>query len=799
MAYSNIHAGYTDKTTDKSHHEPNPLHQFASYNTIFTLSGVKEEELRGDQAFLKNTPHDIIARSGGIGEGNTQASDGLQIGGDAPPSIRADKSKFFDYESEAASVGSIGLEASRSILNRNHDIFIEDVNILSTIGPNTQRNLASVTKMDFRIHEPYSITFIEKVRAATLLNGFLDYQDAPLLLTIEFVGTDENGKQVKAYGLTRKIPILIVRVEFEVNEGGAVYDVIAVPLNELAFDDRFKMARTDFNIEPSNPEDFAEELNEVIRTDQGKEIEQGLRQFEDTYKFTVHPELVKQIKDFSALPGVHTQGSVSKWLKRSDRVAGDTKRFELSADSFDARGGGSGLAYLNSANNKSGANTGKGVQVNIPKGSSLPKAFEDYIRTLPPYSSFAEDFWKAYYTMTGTINTFAIDDVTNILHTKRRRENNKKIADLQSDPARQDELFKTYQENQYIPWFRIKSSVRTNYRKFDRLTQMHPKEIHYEAVPYKVHILKLLKSGVSLGKVNWDNFVRKSYNYIYTGDNVDINALRINYKSAYYMRAVRPEVKDPTEAGEWKPIDKFFNYLFPNETQPEKLLPLRQYPSILKGRSATEGVTSVSQEFYDYLTNPVADMMNIQIDILGDPGYLTQDNFVPIVSRTSENDPVDEVALTGFEEEWNRSFNSYNSDRYQPIINLKYRLPADVNERKGFMFSRESKSIDENLFFSGAYQVYKVDSRFERGAFTQTLHCVRLNNQQGTGVPAVLYSAANKKTEIKTERNEGQGWNRFTDDPDQPHGKEGGSTGKFKEDTKDFYKRMGEKYTRRRR
>ena len=63
MAYPNIHAGFTDKTKDRSHHEPNPLHQFASYNTIFTLSGVKEEELR-DNTFLKNTPHDIIARSG---------------------------------------------------------------------------------------------------------------------------------------------------------------------------------------------------------------------------------------------------------------------------------------------------------------------------------------------------------------------------------------------------------------------------------------------------------------------------------------------------------------------------------------------------------------------------------------------------------------------------------------------------------------------------------------------------------------------------------------------------------------
>ena len=759
MAYPNIHAGFTDKTTDRSHHIKNPLHQFASYNSIFTLSGVREEELN-NRSFLTNPVHDIIARSGGIGEGNTQASDGLQIGGDAPPSIKADKSKYFDYESEAYGVKSIGFEASKNILNRNHDIFIEDVNILSTVGPNTQRNMTSVTKMDFRIHEPYSITFIEKVRAATLLNGFLDYQDAPLLLTIDFVGTDEKGQQVKAYGLTRKIPILIVRVEFEVNEGGAVYDVIAVPLNELAFDDRFKMARTDINIEPSNPEDFAAELNEVIKKDQAKEIEDGLRQFEDTYKFTVHPELVKQIKNFSALPGVHTQGSVSTWLKRGDSVSGTagTSNPRVNRD-----------IRRNRARNQGGTNTGSGVETEIPRGSSLPEAFSDYIRTLPPYRDFATDFWKAYYTMTGTITDFAIDEGTKILYTKNRRENNKKIAKLQADPEKQDELYKTYQENQYIPWYRIKSSVRTNYRKFDRLTQMHPKEIHYEAVPYKVHILKLLKPGVSIGKVNWDDFVRKSYNYIYTGDNVDINALRINYKSAYYMRAVRPEVKTGTESGELNPLEKAFAGLLPNETQPEKLLPIRQYPSVIKGRSATEGIPSVAQEFFDYLTNPVADMMNIQIDILGDPGYLTQDNFVPIVSETSVSDPnigtsdYQGDVGAGYEAEWNTSFNSFNSDRYQPIINLKYRLPADVNERKGFMFSRESKSIDENLFFSGAYQVYKVDSRFERGAFTQTLHCVRLNNQQGEGVPAELFTAANKSTSIITDRGRNRSLDGITD------------------------------------
>ena len=247
-------------------------------------------------------------------------------------------------------------------------------------------------------------------------------------------------------------------------------------------------------------------------------------------------------------------------------------------------------------------------------------------------------------------------------------------------------------------------------------------------------------------------------------DNVDINSLRINYKSAYYMRAVRQEQKTEAEAGTINPIEKFANWVIPNEKQPEKLLTLRQYASNLKGRAATEGIPSVAQEFFDYLTNPVADMMNIQIDILGDPGYLTQDNFVPI----------NDVRLPEYEQEWNTKFNSYNSDRYQPIINLKYRLPADVNEKKGFMFSRESKDIDENLFFSGAYQVYKVDSRFERGAFTQTLHCVRLNNQQGTGAPAVLVSSASKEvsqiTETPVKKN--NNWGGMFDDVVVPDVKE---------------------------
>ena len=42
-----------------------------------------------------------------------------------------------------------------------------------------------------------------------------------------------------------------------------------------------------------------------------------------------------------------------------------------------------------------------------------------------------------------------------------------------------------------------------------------------------------------MANVDWASKVHKEYDYIYTGDNVDVQGLRINYKTAYYMRNVR--------------------------------------------------------------------------------------------------------------------------------------------------------------------------------------------------------------------------------------------------------------------
>jgi hypothetical protein len=282
-------------------------------------------------------------------------------------------------------------------------------------------------------------------------------------------------------------------------------------------------------------------------------------------------------------------------------------------------------------------------------------------------------------------------------------------------------------ENQYVNWFKIKTTVETDIDQFDEITRMHPKKIIYQAIPYKIHVLKLITPGVSVSGVNWSKQVHKEYNYIYTGANLDVQNLKINYKTAYYMRNVRGNDKGQAERGIFNWIAKSAQEIFGREKYPEPLKPLRQYPSINKGRSTvnTEEDNPKLQQFYDYLTNPEADMIRIELEILGDPAYLCQDMYMPIHQ--------DRVTKAGGQGTFSGEFESFNSDSFQPIITVNYRIPDDLNDNKGLMFSDGGKTRDEDLFFNGLYQVNKIDSKFDNGQFTQTLHCSRFNNQQGAG------------------------------------------------------------------
>jgi hypothetical protein len=154
-----------------------------------------------------------------------------------------------------------------------------------------------------------------------------------------------------------------------------------------------------------------------------------------------------------------------------------------------------------------------------------------------------------------------------------------------------------------------------------------------------------------------------------------------------------------------------------------------------------------SQEFYDYITNPQVDMMRIELEILGDPAYISQDMYttIPVTSGgTPKPNPHSEEVYDG-------KNGSFNAEQYQPLIKVNYRLPDEINLKEGVMFEKQL-SVGENLFFNGIYQVTRVDSRFQNGEFTQVLTCVRLNNQRGEGRKALITPGDVEKLGIGKEK-----------------------------------------------
>ena len=126
--------------------------------------------------------------------------------------------------------------------------------------------------------------------------------------------------------------------------------------------------------------------------------------------------------------------------------------------------------------------------------------------------------------------------------------------------------------------------------------------------------------------------------------------------------------------------------------------------------------------------------MKIELEILGDPAYIAQDMYTPLHKEGDYWAP----------NVYNKRFDCYNVEQYQPLIKVNYRIPDEPEEREAVMFQKQL-SYSESLFFNGVYQVTRVDSRFQNGEFTQVLTCVRMNNQKGEGKTAEILSQGDKE------------------------------------------------------
>lgn len=675
----------TNETYVTNISDPNMLFEFASYNTLFTLSGLGKKDLENTQTLLNSKPHDIIVRSGGIGATENQDR----------ADINVENKKIIDGNERLKGA----VDKSRNVLSLNRDMYIKSVTMNSVPGLNEKRRLTSVTDITMDIVEPYGITLLERIRGAAINNNYLDHLDAPYLLTVEFRGFDEQSRVINEFGkgaTKRVIPIKIIDMQMDVNQGGTIYSVKAIPYNEFGFVNTYTELKTSGSLYPQGKTvaDVLKALEDLLNQGAEDDRTAGKIGVPDRYQISIHEDLNPE-KPFST-------GNLDQ-----TGMFAQSKQTSTAVDTGDVP-----VEYMK-----------------VNSGNNIVKILEEIMKGHP---DFTEKNFKDF-----------------------RQKASRELGLAQFKGGAQAVLEQA--ENFYFKYFRIKSSVIPNDEDFDLKRATNPKIIKFTVEPYKIHAYSLSLPGISTGK-NFKNFVFKTYNYIFTGDNVDVLDLNINYRVAYYQGSLKDVQATNTRkntvenvrgqpTGGTTAIDHFGdgNLLLKTETT--------NFSS--PGTGKTGGTPTELDAFLDTLTHPLADMVNIRMEILGDPAWLGQSQFIPVNPQFSGTKRIHRDRDMDYWQNarnsiWNDQLRCYNADVAEPIVLLNFRMPTDLNDRTG-VYDLQS---DQSAEFSGLYRVIGVEHNFTDGKYTNVLQMTRFNNQGVTisnPVPtSVVVSKDGTTSEVKT-------------------------------------------------
>ena len=671
----------TNTSSYKRTYEENQLHRYASYNYVFTLSGLTRQQLANPKRILSDPLHDIIARTGGIGSAQNFANYNTST-----MVFSNDKFEGAGSDEYARSLKTTPTLQERAnfanrILQKNRDIYFERVEITSIPGPNIYRKLMNYTTIEMTLSEPNGISFWQKVRAAAYNGGYLEHPSAPFLLTIEFKGFDSKGVEV-ANDIVRRMPIELAQSSISVNAGGTTYTVSAVPWTEVASQNRYLFTRAQGSIEGKGDDlsSYLKDFETKLNAAQEREVQEKFRQIPDEYKITA---------DF-------TIGKAVNLINSYGASTGEAKD-QLSVMTYG-------------------------------REESIGYILEKFVRQFDQYRKI-DEIVKKYWANVQSASTY---------------DSNAKL------PA------------PWVPWFKIVTTVELG-NKWDSILQSHNRTIHFHIKDYRIHVANFAQAGLA-GYGFWKDIARKKYNYIYTGQNLDILDLNIEYNSNYVKASLINEPYVTQQKANTSLFDKVIDFWSAflsggtnnvtegNTPYPEPELPLRNVVTTATSDDGTtkgkEDATKV-QAFYDFLTNNYGDMVTLEMKIMGDPAYIGEDYFIPM------SDPGDSQiyskkeqvgSLFGFD--WDDKKKCFNFDEYQPVVSLDFRFPSDFSENQGlYEFTKE-----DTPQFTGLYKVNTVTSTFDNGQFTQLLKMYRFENQNNPSqTPTQFKSLSSQSNKTETQ------------------------------------------------
>lgn len=710
------------QTYDERGRLKNPLRDYATYNYIVEMGCLSPAEVNAPYSGYRDAGlPSMIMRSGG---------------------------------------GNLGKRVQTYAEGPDHaEYYIEGLEVEAVIAPNSRTGVANGTNINFEIIEPYSMgQFLESLQIAAMESQYVNYINACFCLKVSFVGQRDNEGPSSLPIIPKFFPIKMLKVEMNVSGEGCRYACQAIPWNEQANDATLTETQVDTNIRGSTIHQMLEAgetaltrtLNARGEARENRNLDANADRF---------------IIAFPTSPTGLCEAAES--INRSATSNAFTQRLDQAVNNTIAMGGASRLytalkGYADTNVNEIGRSK---IVLNTqedrnPRMGDPSEAGEGATITRnTPSMQIDGDEGVAQYPQGSDISTI-IEDVL-----KYSEYGNRFATEEPSNGKKK--------------WYKVETYTFVDPNVVQELQSGEQAKVYvYAVVPYFVdEHLTSAPSKVPNNIQGLSALAVKEYNYLYTGLNEDILNFDIDFKMNFFQNVAEdfgqlsgangpggtmtnPRVPEPTITRQDPNTGAVADFIGRSTASGNRvagagervaragdrfanLEPLATERSVRPSRTSSSGFRQslgratkarIAEVFHDNIINGDADMINVEMEIWGDPYYIPTSGMGNYISSNSTNRPnVNDDGTM-----------NYSNTEVHIVIN--FRTPIDYNPARGTMdFS------DKQQMFSGLYRVLSVVNKFSEGKFTQTLKCVRIPRQ--TGEPTTGQNSVKETTNTSQNMN----------------------------------------------
>jgi hypothetical protein len=637
---------------------------------------------------------------------------------------------------------------------KSPEYFVDNFKMTTVMSATKNTGNTNAINFEFDIFEPYSMgLLLESLQVSALKAGYPNYLDAPFVLRLDFVGFSADGTEEKVInkeGLNPKYFVMkLKRVTFDTNESGTNYKVQAFPYNHSAYLDTVNMLFNDISVtapEKGTVEEMLKtgpkSLEKVLNDNEKLLIESGAYSIPDVYIIDFPEKSTDFVTGARATASEESPnpfatvdadnpppGGFKAFGKNASPAQTTLSSFESnhigkSTFGFDSTSGGNfnweSSAMYRAGDSKYNEETGR---IDRYKMQLDPKQREFFFTQKQPLTDVI--------TQTILSSRYAKDAISGT-------PDNHNLT-----------------PEGYIKWFKI--DVQVAFLDYDPQIGDFAKQYTFRIVPYFVHHSIFKAPGEGVDTAALQKTIAKRYDYIYSGQNVDVLKFDIKINNLFFAGS-RPTPEANTSSESNKNINGTGTNTTLTTNTPEGTAEakapnlgkkkLKRDVSILhesqKGGSGFKDVEQLVAENFQkaFIDNSAGDLITIDLDILGDTYWMVesgQGNHIDGAAPRSQTTDGGEANYTGGE----------------IYIFISFRTPVDTNTDTGlYEFANENPSP-----FSGIYKVLRCESEFKGGQFTQKLRCIRMSGQpidyggkipdgSKEGFQTEIGSAQKEKTEV---------------------------------------------------